>query len=401
MHRLLKRQLKKYTGSEDVSAEWVGLFEAISTAYQQNEDDRLLSEHSLRLVSDELLTMNKDLSVTLEQLKNAQAQMVHTEKMAGLGQLVAGVSHEVNTPAGAIANAILEIKNDYTSLLGDFIKIGLNLDEDKQHNYINACEFILSNVKEISTVDARQNARLLEKELESNNISNARSKSQQLAMLGFTLENIEALFPLLKSEYQDTSIESLFKLGRSQTHVRNIEIAISRIVNLVKALKVYSRSGDEGVCISNLREDIDNTLIILNSRLKRGILVEKNYGDIPSIECYADQLNQVWTNIINNSIEAMKGEGKISITLKAASNSHVCVEIEDNGPGIPTEILPRIFEPYFTTKIKGEGTGLGLSIVKQILDKHCSTIDVISSQSGTKFIITLPMTLERIKSAND
>lgn len=334
--------------------------EELRTAYNSLKKLNTSLERRVEERTKELNIANKEVSVALEELKKTQSQMVHAEKMAGLGQLVAGVSHEINTPAGAIANAILEIKNDYVYILNDLMHISLNLDANIQPNYVKACEFVISSVKEISTADTRQIARDLEKILDQENINNSDTLSRKLAPLGFTSENVEILFPILRSQHQDIVVESLFKMGMSQVHVRNIEIAIGRVVNIVKALKIYSRSGNEGLSTANLREDIENTLVILSNRLKRGITVYKNYEDVPTIECYADQLNQVWTNLINNSIEAMKGEGKIWINLKKSSDDYVSVEIEDNGPGIPPDIFSKIFEPYFTTKPKGEGTGLGL-----------------------------------------
>lgn len=367
--------------------------EELRTAYNSLKNLNTSLERRVEERTKELNLANKEISVALEELKKTQSQMVHSEKMAGLGQLVAGVSHEINTPAGAIANAILEIKNDYVYILNDLMHISINLDANTQPSYVKACEFVLSSVKEISTEDTRQIARSLEKILDQEDISNSDTLSRKLAPLGFSSENVEILFPILRSEHQGIAVESLFKMGMSQVHVRNIEIAIGRVVNIVKALKIYSRSGNEGMSTANLKEDIENTLVILNNRLKRGVTVYKNYEDIPPIECYADQLNQVWTNLINNSIEALKGEGKIWITLKKSSDNYVFVEIEDNGPGIPSEIISKIFEPYFTTKPKGEGTGLGLSIVKDIIGKHHGKIDVTSVPGCTKFTISIPITI--------
>ncbi len=367
--------------------------EELRTAYNSLKKLNTSLERRVEERTKELNLANKEVSIALDELKKTQSQMVHAEKMAGLGQLVAGVSHEINTPAGAIANAILEIKNDYVYILNDLMHISLNLDANIQLTYVKACEFVLSSVKEISTEDTRQIARSLEKILDQENINNSDTLSRKLAPLGFTSENLEVLFPILRSQHQDIAVESLFKMGMSQIHVRNIEIAIGRVVNIVKALKIYSRSGNEGLSTANLREDIENTLVILSNRLKRGITVYKNYEDVPTIECYADQLNQVWTNLINNSIEAMKGEGKIWINLKKSSDNYVSVEIEDNGPGIPPDIISKIFEPYFTTKPKGEGTGLGLSIIKDIIGKHHGTIDLTSVPGCTKFTVTIPLSI--------
>jgi signal transduction histidine kinase len=137
---------------------------------------------------------------------------------------------------------------------------------------------------------------------------------------------------------------------------------------------------------------MDNTLIILNNKIKRAVVVHKEYGEMPALFCYADQLNQVWTNMVHNSIQAMRGEGEIFLRLghDEASKS-IFVEIEDSGPGIPPELHEKIFEPYFTTKPKGEGTGIGLSISKEIMERHRGSITLKSQPGKTCFRILLPV----------
>jgi signal transduction histidine kinase len=144
-----------------------------------------------------------------------------------------------------------------------------------------------------------------------------------------------------------------------------------------------------------VHEGIENTLVILHHELKYGITIIRRYGQLPKVPVYVDELNQVWTNLIHNAVQALGGKGEIVIeTAAPAIADHgdgvVCVRVIDNGPGIPGDVMPRIFEPFFTTKAKGEGTGLGLMIVKKIVEKHGGRVEVESRPGRTCFTVMLP-----------
>ena len=186
-------------------------------------------------------------------------------------------------------------------------------------------------------------------------------------------------------------INSFHNIGMSQIHVRDIRIAISRIIQLVKALKTYSRIDNETESFTCLKDDLENTLIILHNKTKRAITIHKEFEKVPKIKCYPGRLNQVWTNLIHNSIQAMNGSGTITIRLKNIDEHWVSVEVEDSGPGIPDEVLPHIFDPYFTTNAKGEGTGLGLSISKEIINEHSGEIEVDTEPGKTCFKVKIPV----------
>ena len=174
--------------------------------------------------------------------------------------------------------------------------------------------------------------------------------------------------------------------------VLEIGIGTSRIVDLVKALKNYTYMDQAPVQSVDVRDGLENTLIILHNKLKRGVTVLREYAeDLPVIEAYASELNQVWTNIIDNAIDAMNGEGKLIVRTRR-EDPWVVVEIEDNGPGIPEQNLSKIFDPFFTTKVTGEGTGLGLNISRNlIVQKHQGQISVKSQPGRTCFAVRLPL----------
>jgi signal transduction histidine kinase len=169
-----------------------------------------------------------------------------------------------------------------------------------------------------------------------------------------------------------------------------IRTAIRRITRIVGALKGYSHLDQAKVAPADLHEGIENTLVILHSELKYGITVTRKYAELPAVPVYVDELNQVWTNLIHNAVQALGGQGEIVIET-GVEDGCVAVAVEDNGPGIPPELKERIFEPFFTTKAKGEGTGLGLGIVRQIVDKHGGQIDVESRPGRTRFTVKIPI----------
>jgi len=171
-----------------------------------------------------------------------------------------------------------------------------------------------------------------------------------------------------------------------------ISLGSGRIAEIVKALKTYTYMDQAPVQSVDLREGLENTLIVLHSKLKRGVTVIREYAeDLPVIEAYASELNQVWTNIIDNAIDAMGGEGTLVVRTRR-EDPWVVVEIEDSGPGIAEELQLKIFDPFFTTKGAGEGSGLGLNISRNlIVQKHHGQISVMSEPGKTCFEVRLPI----------
>jgi len=276
------------------------------------------------------------------------------------------------------------------------VKILHEIPENLLDYFLACVELVIRQRPILGTMDERKVAKELEKILIENQLQSTMIYRINLAMIGFNTQNIAHLLPLLKSPFSEEVYQTLLMLGWKFTHIRDIQIGIQKIIHLVRALKLYSHSEQDELGMTNLGDDIQTTLTILHNRLKQGITVVKEFEEVPEINCYADQLNQVWTNLINNAIEAMKGKGKIVIRLNKQDAQHVKIEIEDNGPGIPASVQEKIFDPYFTTKPKGEGTGIGLSISKEIIEKHHGTIKFNSSPGKTNFIVILPISATKI-----
>ncbi len=341
----------------------------------------------------ELLAAHNQLKETLENLQRTQAQLLQSERMAALGQLVSGIAHEINTPAGAIVSAIHELDVSYTRLLERLQFVLLNLPQELRERYMTACRHALLTEKDLSTRDRRQIARNIQNTLEQCGITLPYKLCKQLTMIGFTEHELETMFPLFNSPEYKHIHNSLYLLGMTRVHIKNIKISIELINQLINALKHYSQL-DKGVLIeTDLRRDLDSTLLILQHRLRR-ITVHKDYDhDIPAFACEAAQLNQVWTNLLQNAVQAMKGEGELYVRSKRKDGEWLMVEIEDTGPGIPDEIRAQIFEPYFTTRSSHDkGIGMGLTICQQIIEQHNGRIEVVSSEPGkTCFRVTLPL----------
>ncbi len=181
-----------------------------------------------------------------------------------------------------------------------------------------------------------------------------------------------------------------------QSLLHEVDLGTERVSEIVKAVKAYSYLDQAPVQEVDIHEGLDNTLIILRHKIGGNIEVVREYApDLPHIESYGSELNQVWTNLLDNAIYAMEGSGLLRLRTRA-EDGHVVVEIQDNGPGIPPEIQQRIFEPFFTTKPPGLGTGLGLHIAYSIINNHYGRISVTSVPGNTCFQVTLPTQLPRV-----
>lgn len=349
---------------------------------------------SLEQQSEHLKVEKERSEQAFKELQHAQVKLIESEKLAVLGQLVAGIAHEVNTPVGAITSAIEEIDKDFQITLENLISITKILDEDQVRLYFEFSNHIINFEKELTTQEQRTVRKEIDLVLQNHGLEIYTNLSRKLSSIGFKANQVEDIIPLLKTHDADKIVESFYQLGMSQVHVRDVKIAVDRISMLVNALKHYSRSDLEEKSLTNLKTDLENTLIILNNKLKRGITVKKHLEEVPDLLCYPGQLNQVWTNLLHNAIQATGGKGTIKLGLQYADNTFT-VSVQDNGKGIPADSLSKIFEPYFTTKEKGEGTGLGLSISREIVTKHNGSIVVSSKPGETIFTVSIPISQKK------
>ena len=288
----------------------------------------------------ELDRANTELQSHISELQTSQAQLVHSEKMSSLGQMVAGVTHEINTPlAYTRSNTVL-----VESQLGQI------------NDLVEAC--------------ARQADYLLNDDVVDEDI--LADQIGHVAMLAQELRH-------------NKTIEEMRELLHNNIN------GLDQITELVSNLKNFSRLDRQKVASIDLNEGLDSVLIIARNELKYKVEVVKNYGNIPQVRCSPSQINQVFLNLIVNAAQAIERQGTITLSTRQ-DGEFVRVEIKDTGIGIPPAVLPHIFDPFYTTKDVGEGTGLGLSIAYQIVQQHGGSIKAESEPGyGSKFVICLPV----------
>ena len=344
-----------------------------------------------KLAESALSEKNAELANTLQELKRTQKELIQSEKMAALGQLIAGVAHEINSPLGAIRSSVQNIADFLGEQLQQLPIFFKQLSPERQQDFFALLHKSSQETDSLSSKEKRQLKKLVQRQLESEGIDDADSLACTLLDIGIC-NNIEAFLPLLKDSENPHILEIAYQFATVQKSTKNIITATDRAAKIVFALKSYSRYDQSGSkAIANITDGIDTVLTLYHYQIKHGVEVVRNYGtDLPSVLCYPDELNQVWTNLLHNALQAMGNKGVLKIDVKHQDNT-ISVSITDNGPGIPPEIMPRIFEPFFTTKPPGEGSGLGLDIVHKIIEKHQGQLQVESVPGQTKFTVSLPI----------
>ena len=359
--------------------------EELQRAYQQ-EIEHQVKERTL------------ELSQALDHLKATQQELVQSEKMAALGHLVAGVAHEINTPLGAIRASIGNISNALTETIQALPNLFEHLSPMQHTLFFSLIQRALHEKKpHLTSREERSIKRALRDELECHAVRDADTIADTLVDMGI-YGQIGTFLPLFEQtgKQDDDALAALilqaaYNLSIQQHNSENIVTAVERASKVVFALKSYAHYDHSGERVSSMITDgIDVVLTLYHNKLKHGIEVAKHYEPVPPILCYPDELNQVWTNIIHNAIQAMDGHGTLDIAVRQ-QDEHLLVSITDSGCGIPQEIQSRIFEPFFTTKPAGEGSGLGLGICLKIVEKHHGRIDLDSQPGRTTFIVSLPL----------
>ncbi|WP_353570117.1 PAS domain S-box protein [Candidatus Albibeggiatoa sp. nov. BB20] len=337
---------------------------------------------------------NEDLAQALQQLQTTQQELILSEKMAALGQLVAGVAHEVNTPLGAIQSSVQNIIEFLDQNLITLPAFFHDLSQSQQQDlFFEMLKIASRDIPILTTREKRKIRRYLSQQLEEHNIDDAVSVADYLLDIGIH-EEVAPFLPILQTADSQSILIKLSQLTQLKTSAKTIATASDRASKVVFALKTYARYDHSGEKIeSNIVEGIETVLTLYQNQLKRDTEINRHYADdLPKIWCYPDELNQIWTNLIHNALQAMEYKGILNIYVEQEYQNQLKVSISDTGHGIPEEIIDKIFAPFFTTKPPGEGSGLGLDIVKKIIQKHDGQVDVESTLGqGTTFHIHLPI----------
>jgi signal transduction histidine kinase len=354
----------------------------ISDAYRQTAQ-RKQAEEALH-------NKNQELTNALQQLKATQEELIQSEKMAALGQLIAGIAHEINTPLGAIRSSAGNISKFLNHTLEELPTLFQSLSPEHSANFMALLQRSLQQEFTLSVKEERQLKRALKRQLEASEISESDTIADILVDMGI-YNDLDAFLPLLKRADSSHLLEIAYKLSGLQRGTQTIETATERASKVVFALKTYARYDQSGeMKLAKLTEGIETVLTLYQNQLKQGVEVVRNYTELPLVLCYPDELNQVWTNLIHNALQAMDYRG--TLTLDVTTNDQQAkISITDSGKGIPQEIQSKIFEPFFTTKPAGEGSGLGLDIVRKIIEKHSGQITVESQPGWTTFNVFLPL----------
>ena len=328
-----------------------------------------------------------------DRIREATRMEQQRDRLASLGKLSAGLAHELNNPASAAKRAtgqlreVLEKIRDASHELGtrDLTPLQKSEIEKLEASFIQHNEVPLDPLK-LSDLEGQ-----IDSLLRSHGQNDLWQLAADLARKNIKPEALESLFSTLDA---DTARAALVRIAASvevASLLNEIENGTSRISDLVRAIKEYTYMDQTPVQNVDVVKSLETTLTILNHKLKRGVVVQRDYQRVPLlVNSFGSELNQVWTNIIDNAIDAMGGKGELRVRTYRDDNC-VVVEIGDNGPGISPDVRPHIFEPFFTTKRVGEGTGLGLDTTLRVVKKHRGNIEVSSKPGDTRFQVWLPL----------
>jgi signal transduction histidine kinase len=363
---------------------------------EEQEQIELELENRVLERTNDLQNSNRALENAMSDLRAAQSQLVLAEKMATLGQLVTNIAHEINTPIGAVKSSGQTIADSVQYLIAQLPEVLQSMDAAMQQLFVRLLGHLHQSDQEISLREERAITRSVMRELEQAGVEGAAYKARVLVQLRAHC-NVQQFLPLVQHSQSHAILDAANGIATVAHSADNINSAVERVSKVVFALKSYSRSEQVGVRMDvQLKEGIETILTIYQNHFKNDLTLVRQYEEQPMVYCYPDEMNQVWTNLILNAMQAMKYQGTLTIALRT-HEQYAVVTVSDTGSGIPEEIRDKIFDAFFTTKTSGEGSGLGLDIARRVVEKHNGRIEFWTEVGvGTSFTVYLPLDARRI-----
>jgi signal transduction histidine kinase len=356
--------------------------------------------------TDEINTMIRDhfeltqalVHIMNNRIREFTALQQQNDKMAALGKLAAGLAHEINNPAAALVSDSLSLRQHLRLEPAAFKELtSLHLEAFQVDGISEELLKILAVTDKpvLSLKEKSKKEEAITDWLDERNINNAEEIAEIFVDFNFTFDNLKTFEDLIPEHARSPIFNWLLNILVTEKMIQDIQMSSGRIAELIKSIKIYTHMdrGSEKMA-SNIHDGIRNTLSILGHKLRKGnVVLDERYDEtLPLVIAYTGQLNQVWTNLIDNALNSMEinKKGKIIITTER-DREFVKVTINDDGPGIPENIKSKIFDPFFTTKEVGKGTGMGLETVQRIILKHKGSIKVESIPGNTTFVICIPI----------